>query len=95
MGQSFEKWWVGSVLRTLFAFALQLSWTRYDTLVWSLHKDQVSWHRVRTTKALRRLRGVPAVVRSEYVAATCSCFCCRARYVPELAAHPMRSWRTR
>lgn len=53
---------IGGVLRTLFGFALQLSWSRYDALVWSLQKDQVSWHLVHN-EALKRLGGVPAVVR--------------------------------
>jgi transposase len=46
----------------LQAFRLKLSHSRRSVTVWSLHKDQLSWHRVHN-EALRRLQGVPAVLR--------------------------------
>jgi len=48
--------------RDLQAFRLKLSHSRRSTTVWSPRKDQLSWHRVHN-EALRRLQGVPAVVR--------------------------------
>jgi len=48
--------------RRLYAFCLQLSFSRQDALVWSERKDQLSWHHVHND-ALRRLEGVPATLR--------------------------------
>jgi transposase len=46
----------------LLGFHLQLSWSRYAALVWSLRKDQLAWQEVHIA-AFRRLGGVPACVR--------------------------------
>jgi transposase len=54
------------VRRTLHAFALQLSFSRYDAMVWSCSEDQLSWHTVHNS-ALERFGGVPAVIRVDNV----------------------------
>ncbi len=46
----------------LSAFGLKLSFSRFPALIWSPCKNQLAWHRVHN-EALRRLGGVPAVVR--------------------------------
>jgi transposase len=46
----------------LLGFHLQLSWSRFGALVWSLRKDQLSWQEAHIA-ALARLRGVPACIR--------------------------------
>lgn len=46
----------------LYAFVLELSHSRMAAVVWSRSMDQLSWHRCHN-EALRRLGGVPAVIR--------------------------------
>ena len=48
--------------RHLHAFHLGLSHSRYDAVVWSEAEDELSWLAVHNG-ALRRLEGVPAVIR--------------------------------
>jgi len=47
---------------TLYAFYLLLAHSRYDAVVWSPRKDQLAWLACHNA-ALRRLGGVPAVLR--------------------------------
>jgi transposase len=53
---------VGAGPQKLYAFVLVLSHSRKAVLVWSEHMDQLSWHQAHN-EALRRLGGVPAVLR--------------------------------
>lgn len=53
---------VGDGPQTLYAFVMVLSHSRKEVLVWSRRMDQLSWHQVHN-EALRRLGGVPAVLR--------------------------------
>jgi transposase len=53
---------IGSGPQTLYAFVLVLSHSRKEVLVWSRRMDQLSWHHAHN-EALRRLGGVPAVLR--------------------------------
>ena len=53
---------IGAGPQKLHAFVLVLSHSRKEVLVWSRHMDQLSWHQVHN-EALRRLGGVPAVLR--------------------------------
>jgi transposase len=53
---------VGCGPQKLYAFVLVLSHSRKAVLVWSLSMDQLSWHKAHN-EALRRLGGVPAVLR--------------------------------
>jgi hypothetical protein len=46
----------------LHAFELALSWSRRDAVVWSERQDQLAWLEVHN-QGLRRLGGVPAVLR--------------------------------
>jgi len=46
----------------LSVFALKLSFSRFPAFIWSLSKNQLAWHQVHNA-GLRRLGGVPAVVR--------------------------------
>jgi transposase len=46
----------------LHAFELALSWSRRDAVVWSEREDLLAWLEVHN-QALRRLGGVPAVIR--------------------------------
>lgn len=48
--------------RKLHVFALKLSWSRFPAFVWSTRQNQLAWHRVHN-EGLRRLGGVPAVIR--------------------------------
>ena len=48
--------------RDLYALHVTLSWSRYDAVVWSEHKDLLSWLWCHG-EALRRLEGVPATMR--------------------------------
>ena len=48
--------------RDLSVFALKLSFSRYPACIWSASKNQLAWHRVHN-ESLRRLGGVPAVIR--------------------------------
>lgn len=67
-GQAQADWAVypavvlGDRASALYAFHLQLSYSRYGVMVWSLSKDQLSWHEVHN-QALERLGGVPATIR--------------------------------
>jgi transposase len=53
---------VGCGPQKLYAFVLVLSHSRKAILVWSAGMDQLSWHRAHN-ETLRRLGGVPAVLR--------------------------------
>jgi transposase len=53
---------VGGVLGTWFAFHLVLSHSRMEAIVWSQGTDELAWLSVHNA-ALRRLGGVPAVIR--------------------------------
>jgi transposase len=53
---------IGEGPQKLYAFVLVLSHSRKEVLVWSRGMDQLSWHQVHN-EALRRLGGVPAVLR--------------------------------
>jgi transposase len=53
---------VGQGREPMHAFVLVLSHCRKEVLVWSRRMDQLSWHHVHN-EALRRLGGVPAVLR--------------------------------
>ncbi len=46
----------------MYTFHLQLSYSRFDAVVWSRRKDQLAWHHVHN-EGFRRLEGVPATVR--------------------------------
>jgi transposase len=53
---------VGAGPQKLYAFVMVLSHSRKAVLVWSERMDQLSWHQAHN-EALRRLGGVPAVLR--------------------------------
>jgi transposase len=53
---------IGQGPQTLYAFVMVLSHSRKEVLVWSLRMDQLSWLHAHNL-ALRRLGGVPAVLR--------------------------------
>lgn len=53
---------IGEGPQKLHAFVMVLSHSRKEALVWCRRMDQLSWHRAHN-EALRRLGGVPAVVR--------------------------------
>jgi transposase len=53
---------VGDGPQKLYAFVLVLSHSRKAVLVWSRGMDQLSWHHAHN-EALRKLSGVPAVLR--------------------------------
>jgi transposase len=53
---------VGGGPQKLYAFVLVLSHSRKEVLIWSRRMDQLSWHQAHN-EALRRLGGVPAVLR--------------------------------
>ena len=53
---------VGAGPQKLYAFVMVLSHSRKAVLVWSQRMDQSSWHQAHN-EALRRLGGVPAVLR--------------------------------
>jgi transposase len=53
---------VGGERVDLSAFHLVLSHARYEAVVWSVRKDELAWLAVHNA-ALRRLGGVPAVIR--------------------------------
>ncbi|MEM6796784.1 MAG: IS21 family transposase [Acidobacteriota bacterium] len=46
----------------VYAFHLQLSYSRFGAVVWSTRKDQLAWLWVHN-QALERLKGVPATIR--------------------------------
>lgn len=45
---------IGDEVVDLYALHVQLSWSRYDVVVWSLRKDQLAWHHAH--KVERRIR---------------------------------------
>ena len=53
---------IGEGPQKLYAFVMVLSHCRKAVLIWSRGMDQLSWHNVHN-EALRRLGGVPAVLR--------------------------------
>jgi transposase len=53
---------VDEIPRPLFAFHLVLSHSRYEAIVWSERTDELAWLSVHNA-ALRRLGGVPGVIR--------------------------------
>jgi transposase len=53
---------VGAGPQKLYAFVMVLSHSRKAVLVWREHMDQLNWHHAHN-EALRRLGGVPAVLR--------------------------------
>jgi transposase len=53
---------VGDGPEELYAFVLVLSHSRKEALIWCRRMDQLAWHHAHT-EALRRLGGVPAVLR--------------------------------
>lgn len=53
---------VGDGPQKLFAFLLVLSHSRRTVVVWSFRQDQLAWHHCHN-EALRRIGGVPAVLR--------------------------------
>ncbi len=58
----FRDVWLGGQRTTLYALHMQLSHSRFGAIVWSRHKDQLSWQSAHND-ALRRLGGVPATLR--------------------------------
>ena len=53
---------IGAARCTLFAFHLVLSHSRFEAIVWSERTDELAWLSVHNA-ALRRLGGVPGVIR--------------------------------
>jgi len=53
---------IGDGPQKLFAFVMVLSHSRKEAVIWSQRMDQLAWHHVHN-EALRRLGGVPAVLR--------------------------------
>jgi transposase len=53
---------IGAGPQKLYAFVMVLSHSRKAVLVWSERMDQLSWHHAHN-EALRRLGGIPAVLR--------------------------------
>jgi transposase len=53
---------IGDGPQDLYAFVLVLSHSRKETVIWETRMDQLSWHHAHN-QALRRLGGVPAVLR--------------------------------
>ncbi|HEV3164003.1 MAG TPA: IS21 family transposase [Isosphaeraceae bacterium] len=66
--QAQVDWWecsrvdLGDGPQTLYAFVLVLSHSRKEVVIWCRRMDQFSWHHAHN-EALRRLEGVPAVLR--------------------------------
>jgi transposase len=66
--QAQVDWWecssvdIGEGPQTLYAFVMVLSHSRKEVVVWCRRMDQWSWHHAHN-EALRRLGGVPAVLR--------------------------------
>lgn len=54
--------WLGGRQRELLAFLLQLSYSRFDALIWAERKHLMSWIAVHNA-AFERLGGIPATVR--------------------------------
>lgn len=53
---------IGEGPRTLYGFAMVLSHSRMEAVIWCERMDQSSWHRAHN-EAFRRLGGIPAVLR--------------------------------
>jgi transposase len=53
---------IGAGPQTLYGFVLVLSHSRKEALIWCQSMDQLAWHHAHN-EALRRLGGVPAVLR--------------------------------
>jgi transposase len=53
---------IGRQAIDLLGFHLQLSWSRFAALVWSVRKDQLAWQEAHL-RAFARVDGVPACVR--------------------------------
>jgi len=53
---------IGAGPQTVYGLVLVLSHSRKEVLIWCLSMDQLSWHHAHS-EALRRLGGVPAVLR--------------------------------
>jgi transposase len=53
---------IASEEQTLYAFHMQLSFSRREAIIWSPRKDQLSWHQVHND-AFLRLEGVAATTR--------------------------------
>jgi len=62
----FPGLWIGGERVDLHAFHLVLSFSRMEAIVWSERCDQLAWLHVHN-EALRRLDGVPAVLRVDNV----------------------------
>jgi len=66
--QAQVDWWecrgldLGAGPQTLYAFVMVLSHSRKEVVIWCRRMDQLSWQHAHN-EALRRLGGVPAVVR--------------------------------
>lgn len=58
----FPRVWIDGLQRDLLAFVLQLSFSRFDALIWAERKDLMSWLWVHN-RAFAFLGGVPATVR--------------------------------
>jgi transposase len=58
----FPQVWIGGYRQDLLAFEMQLSWSRYPAVVWSVRKHALAWLCVHN-EAFRRLGGIPASVR--------------------------------
>lgn len=58
----FEGIDIGDGPQKLYAFVLTLSHSRKEAVIWCRRMDQISWHHGHN-EALKRLEGVPAVVR--------------------------------
>lgn len=63
---------VGDGPQKLYAFVMVLSHSRKAVLVWSRRMDQLSWHQAHN-EALRRLGGVPAVLRIDNLKTGVAC----------------------
>ncbi len=55
---------VGGKEKVLYAFHMQLSYSRMDVVTWSERKDELTWLHVHN-EAFVRLGGVPAVMRTD------------------------------
>jgi transposase len=53
---------IGEGPQKLYAFILTLSHSRKEAVIWCRRMDQISWHHAHN-EALKRLAGVPAVIR--------------------------------
>lgn len=58
----YPRVWMGGRQRSLLAFTMQLSWSRYAVTVWCERKHTLAWLSAHN-EAFRRLGGIPATVR--------------------------------